>query len=106
MFSILAYFLPVFFMDKQHSETFPLMPVEMFVMHFMGPTNSPHIGTIAAGKPFHPLVYDHVMHQEISKSIGHDTKTDRLHPPQMIERTEIDKQHTGDRKNHKKCIVL
>ena len=42
-FSIPPYFIPISFMNKQHTEAFSMMPIEMFVMHFMRPANGPDI---------------------------------------------------------------
>ena len=92
-FFIPADLIPVFFGDQQHSKTFSLKPVQMFVMHFMGPTDGSYISRIAFGKPFKPLVNDYVMHQEIGKTVGHDAKANCLHPPNMIICAEEDQQY-------------
>jgi hypothetical protein len=72
----------------------------------MCPTNGAYIGVIAAGEPLESLVDDHIMHQEIGEAIGHDTKPDRLHPPDLIVSAYADQQHTGHGKDHKKGIIL
>src|SRR5574338_1450197 len=79
---------PIFFGHVQHAETFAIMTIQVFMMHFMRPANSPYISVIAPGKPFEALMNDHIMHQEISKPVRHDPKADRLHPPYTIKRTK------------------
>src|SRR5215204_89283 len=49
---------------------------------------------------------DDIMHKKISGAIGHDAKTDCLHPPGIIECAEIDEQDTWNRKNDKERIIL
>jgi hypothetical protein len=75
-------------------------------MHFVRPTDSPYILIIASCKPFEPLVNDHIMYNKISKTVGHNTKTDRLHPPYLFKCAKRDKQDTGYCKNHKEGVVL
>jgi hypothetical protein len=99
-------FLPVFACHKQHPETFTIMPVEVFVVHFMRPSNGADIGIIAAGKPLETLMNDYIMHQEIGEAIGHDAKANRLHPPDMVVGAEKYQQHAGDSEDHKKGIIF
>jgi hypothetical protein len=68
------YFLPVFFCHEQHTETFTLILVEVFMVHFMCPSYGAYVCIIAPGKPFKPLVNDYFMHYKISKAIHSDTK--------------------------------
>ena len=65
------------------------MPVQMFVMHFMCPPDSPYIIIVASGKPFEPLMNDDIMHNKIGNTIGHDAKTNCLHPPYMIKSSKL-----------------
>ena len=76
-------------MNQQHAEAFAIMTIEMFVMHFMRPANGTNVTVIAAGKPLESLMNDDIVHQKIPGAIRHDAKTDRLHPPFIIERAEI-----------------
>jgi hypothetical protein len=105
-FSVTADFIPVFPCYEQHTKTFTLVTVKVPVMHFMRPPDGPDIPVITAGEPFEPLVNDDIMHQEISKAISHDPKTDRLHPPYMIVCAKPYQQHTRNRKDDKEGIIL
>ena len=78
----------------------------MFVMHFVGPSDCQYIGIIAPGKPFKPLMYDHIVNQEIGKPIRHYSKPDRLQPKSRLHCT---KQYTGKTwysEDYKEPIVL
>ena len=79
------------------------MFVQMLMMHFMCPADSPYIGIIAAGKPFEPLMNDNIMHHKIGKPIRHNTKPNGLHPPNMIKGTKINQQILGTAKMIKKA---
>src|SRR5689334_5510346 len=93
-------------MHHQHAKAFSFMTVQMLVMHFMRPADRPYISIPAFGKPFETLMGDHIMHQEISRPIRHDTKTDRLHPPNKIKCTKKYQQKTGHSKDDKEPIIL
>ena len=58
------------------------------MMHLVSPADGPYICVVAAGKPFESLVNDNIMHNKIRKAIRHDTKSDGLHPPDMIRMVE------------------
>src|SRR5258706_12788029 len=76
------------------------------MMHFMTPADRPYISAVAPGKPFEPLVDDHIMHDKIGEPIYHDTKSYGLHPPGMIKSSEVDQQYTWYSEDHKESIVL
>ena len=76
------------------------------MMHFMGPADRPYIGIIAATEPFKTLMNDHIVYQEISGPVEHDTETDGLHPPDMIVGTKINQQETGHSEDEGKKIVF
>lgn len=103
---IIPDFLPILFRYEQHSEAFPIKPVEVLMVHFMRPANSANIGIAAAGKPFHALMNNNIMYQEVGKSICHNTEPYRLHPPLRLKCAEIYQQHAGNGKNDKEGIVL
>jgi hypothetical protein len=93
-------------MHIKHSEAFAMIFIEVFVMHFMRPANSPDIGIGAAREPFEALMDDHIMNNEIGEAVGHDAVTDRLHPPYMIYGAEHDQQHTGYGKDDEEGIIF
>jgi len=93
-------------MNEKHTEAFTFMPVEVLVVHLMGPADRTYIIAVCFAEPFEPLVNDHIVHQEISKTICHDAKTDRLHPPYIIKCAEIDQQYTWYCEDDKECIIL
>ena len=93
-------------MNEQHTEAFAIMTIKMPVMHFVCPTNGTDITIISSGKPFKALMNDNIMNEKISNAISHDAKTDRLHPPYIIECAEIDQQDAWHSENDKECIVL
>src|SRR5215213_7085269 len=78
----------------------------MFMMHLMCPSDRPHIAVFSFSKPFEAAVNDHIMHNKISKSISHDTKTHSLLPPDMLCGPVIDQQHAWYRKYDKEPIVF
>src|SRR5262245_52849641 len=82
---IFPYFIPVFFIHPHHSETFAIMPVELFVMHFVRPPDSTYIRIVAPGEPFQPLVNDHFMNQEISNAIQGESGTYTDHPVLFVD---------------------
>jgi len=82
------------------------MPVQMFMVHFMCPPDGPYIIVVTTGKPFKPLMNDYIMYHEVSKAIGHDTKTNRLYPPNVIKSTGVDQQNARHCKNDKERIIL
>jgi len=41
-------FLPIFFVDVQHAETFTIMLSQMLMVHLVRPTNGTHIGIVAS----------------------------------------------------------
>jgi len=65
----------------QHTETLPLVLVEVLVVHLVGPPDGTDIGIVAAGKPFESLVDDHIMDNKVGKAVGHDAKADGMQPP-------------------------
>lgn len=69
------------------------------MVHFVCPANSSYISMIAAGKPFEPLMNDHIMYKEISKAVQHNTEADGLQPPHMIISTEVYQKKTWDGEN-------
>ncbi|WP_315820013.1 hypothetical protein [Paraflavitalea speifideaquila] len=54
------------------------MLIKVPVVHFVGPADGANVGIVGPGKPFETLMDDNIMHQEISKAIGHDAKTNGL----------------------------
>jgi hypothetical protein len=93
-------------MHQQHTETFAVVPVKMFMMHFMRPADGPHIVAVAFGKPFKPLVNDHIMNQKITEAIRHNAKANGLHPPHMIKGAGINQQYAGYSEDDKERIIL
>jgi hypothetical protein len=82
------------------------MFIKVFVVHLMRPTYCTHIGIIATGKPFKALVNDYIMHQEISKTVSHDTKAYSLQPVHFIYRSEEYTQKAWYREDDKEGIIL
>jgi hypothetical protein len=72
----------------------------------MRPPNGTNIPVISAGKQFKSLVNDDIMHQKIPETIGHDTKPDCLHPPDIIVGPKIDQQDAGQCKDDEEGIIL
>ena len=83
-----------------------MMLVQVLVMHLMRPANRPHIGMIAPREPFETLMNDDIMYHKVGKPVPHDPKPDRLQPPDMIIRTKVYKQETGNGKNESKQVIL
>jgi len=75
-------------------------------MHFMRPANGSYIGGIAFGKPFKPLVNDHIMYQKIGKPVSHDTKANGLHPPDFIIGAKENQENAWNGEYDKKRIIL
>ena len=69
------------------------MPVKMAVMHFVCPSNCPNIGIVVPGEPFESLVNNDIMNYKIGEAIKHNTKTDRLQPPNMPSASKIYQQY-------------
>jgi hypothetical protein len=78
----------------------------MAVVHFMRPADGTDISAFAAVEPFETLVDDDIMHQEISRSIGHDAKANSLHPPDLLYSSEKYQQHARYGKDHKEPVVV
>jgi hypothetical protein len=91
----------------KHAKTLPLVFVQVLVVHLVRPPDGTDIGIVASGKPFEPLVDDHIMDNEISKPISHDAKANGMQPPKTRRlHTVHDAQHAGNGKNHKKGIIF
>src|SRR5215216_4014414 len=78
----------------------------MFMMHFVCPSDRPHIAVFSFSQPFEAPVNDHIMNNKISKSISHDPKANSLLPPDMLCGSIIDQQHARYRKYDKEPIVF
>src|SRR4051812_6078996 len=104
--SIPSYFIPVLAVNEQHAKAFSLVPVYMFVVHFMGPSYSAYIGTSASAEPFKALMDDHIVYNKIGCSINHDAKTQGLHPPVAVDGPGKDQDHAGHCEDHKEPVVL
>jgi hypothetical protein len=76
------------------------------MMHFMPPPDRPDIRIITPGKPFEPLVNDHIMYYKIREAISHDPEPHCLHPPGMVKSSKPDQQDTGHSKYDEKGIIL
>jgi hypothetical protein len=76
------------------------------MVHLVGPSDRTYVGIVTAGKPFETLVDDHVMDEEVGKTVSHDAEADRLLPPDIMLESEHDEQETGHSENEKESIVL
>ena len=76
------------------------------MVHFVGPPDGTYIGIITPRKPFHTVVNDHIMNQELSETISHDSKADGRHPPGIIKCSKVNQQHAGYGKDDKEEIIL
>lgn len=97
---------PVFPVHQQHAEALAIVAIEMLVMHFMRPSDGAHVGITATGKPFKPLVNDHIMNEKVGEAVSHYAEADGLHPPGIFIGSEIDQQHTGYGEDDEERIVL
>jgi hypothetical protein len=68
-FIISPHFIPIFLCNEQHTKALSIFFAQMFVVHFMRPTDGAYVGVIAAGKPFESLVDDDLMHNKIAESV-------------------------------------
>jgi len=48
---------------------------QMLVVHFMGASQRFSVSGISVAKPLEALVYEHIVHQEVSQPIGQYTQT-------------------------------
>jgi len=78
----------------------------MFVMHFMGTPYSPEIGIICFPKHFKTLMYENIMHKEVSHSIDGDPQA---YPKEVIIAGLHPKEKSGnprDSKNEKEKVIV
>jgi hypothetical protein len=98
--------IPVFFGYQQHPKTFALKFPEVFMVHLMCPPDTAYIPVVASCKKLYALVNDHIVYQEISKTIQGDPCTDRSQPVPAIKSAEPDTEYAGNRKNKEERIIL
>ena len=55
-------FSKIFERHKQHPETFPIFFSQMFVVHFVGFSQTPKIPVVCFIEPFETTVYQHIVH--------------------------------------------
>ena len=78
----------------------------MFVMHFMRPPDRTNVGIIWPAEPFEPLVYDYIMYKKISGTIGHNAKSNRLQPVNLLQWTKQEYKKTWNCENDEESVVL
>ena len=61
--------IPVLAGYQQHPETFAFMFIKMFMMHLMRPPDCFYITVVGPAEPFETLVNDHIVNQEICKTV-------------------------------------
>lgn len=71
-----------------------MVPVQVFVMHFMCPLDGFDVAVIASGKPFESLMDHNVMDKKISDAVQQDTQSDVKHPVKSRLSTEEKQQNT------------
>src|SRR5688572_5061799 len=93
-------------MNVQHAKRFSFVPVQVLVMHFVRPADSAHIRVARMREPFETLMDDHIMHEEVSKSIRHHAKSYSLQPVYTFQRAEKNTQKAGNSEDDEEGIVL
>ena len=90
----------------QHAKAFPIVLVEVFVMHFMGATNGFEISIVGFSQNLKALMDENIVHKKVTKSIQGDAQTD---PKQIIISGLHPKKqsgNTGQSKNQKEKIIV
>jgi hypothetical protein len=90
----------------QHAKAFAMVLSEMFVVHFMRPSNGTHISIVAAGKPFESLVNDDIVYQKIGEAVQGYAKANGRHPIDALLQTQHDAKPTGNGKNEEEGVVF
>lgn len=76
------------------------------MVHLMGLSECPEVHIVCAFKPAKTLVYQHIVHEKVTRSVHHDTQSDKKPEVKSVLCSEQHEYKTGYREDEEKEIIL